>query len=139
VQRIIHIADAACSALTARAPRPRAVGLIATKGTVAAGFFQERLAACGCDCVLSSDEEQEALVLPAITAVKGHDLARAHELAVRACKQLQARGAEAIILACTEIPLAVEYGDDAITEACIDPTRELARACVAWWQAHRPR
>jgi aspartate racemase len=134
---VIHIADAACSALTARAPRPRTIGLIATEGTVAAGFFQERLAACSFDCVLSSAEEQESLVVPAITAVKRHDLARAHELAVRACRQLQARGAEVIMLGCTEMPPAVEYRSDPISKACVDPTRELAKACVAWWQRSR--
>ncbi|MCW5606143.1 MAG: aspartate/glutamate racemase family protein, partial [Burkholderiales bacterium] len=44
---VIHIADAACEDLARRGIVLQTAGLIATKGTVAAGFFQRCLAARG--------------------------------------------------------------------------------------------
>ena len=128
---ILHIADAACATLNG----VQRVGLLATQGTVAAGFYQSRLKARGVDCLLSSDDEQQTLVLPAIECVKRTDLVQAHALATRAAQSLLDRGAQAIIMGCTEIPLALEYRSSAVSAHCIDATRALARACVAWWRA----
>lgn len=133
---ILHIADAACAALGEASPRP--VGLIATDGTVAARFYQSRLAARGVQCLLSSTEEQSQLVLPAIECVKRTDLAQAHALASRAAQNLLDRGAQAIIMGCTEIPLAIEFKKSTVSVHCVDATRTLARACVAWWHNTAP-
>lgn len=129
---IIHIADAACAALAG--PAAWRVGLIATDGTIAAGFYQSRLKARGVECLLCEPADQGSLVLPAIECVKRTELAQAHALASRAAQHLLDRGAQAIIIGCTEIPLAIEYQPSAISGRCIDATRALARACVAWWQ-----
>jgi len=64
--------------------------------------------------------------------VKRNELASAHTLALKAAEALLARGAQAIVLGCTEIPLAIEHAPSAIGPACVDATRALARACVAW-------
>lgn len=130
---VLHIADAACEQLKVRRSDIDTVGLIATKGTVAAGFFQARLTARGLKCVLNTPEDQDRLVLPAIECVKRNDLAAAHDLAIRAVENLRERGAHAVLLACTEMPPAVEHRPSAIAEVCIDPTRALARACVEWY------
>ena len=127
---ILHIADAACDALKDQSVQR--VGLLATEGTVAAGFYQSRFAARGIECLLSSADDQRALVLPAIECVKRTDLAQAHALATRAARHLLDTGAQVIVMGCTEIPLAIEYQTSAITACCIDATRALARACVAW-------
>jgi aspartate racemase len=130
---ILHIADAACQDLAARGIAARRVGLIATKGTVAAGFFQQRCARHGIECLLSSVTDQDQLVLPAIEHAKRNELALAHPLALQAANNLRARGAEAILLGCTEIPPAMEYSRNEINAHCVDATRTLAKACVAWW------
>jgi aspartate racemase len=134
---ILHIADASCDELLAYQPGVKRVGLIATKGTVAARFFQDRFAARGIECIVSTDEEQDLLVLPSIVAVKTHALDEAHRLAIEACERLRARGAEAIVLGCTEMPVAVEHAHHPIRELCVDPTRALAKACARWWQERK--
>ncbi len=130
---ILHIADAACDALAGQTIKR--VGLLATQGTVAAGFYQSRLHARGAECLLSSDEEQRMLVLPAIECVKRTELVQGHALATRAAQRLLDRGAQSIVMGCTEIPLALEYQSSEVSAHCIDATRALARACVAWWRA----
>ena len=132
---ILHIADAVCSELEARSVRSGRVGLISTEGTARAGFYQNRFAAHGLDCMPSSREDQDTLVLPAIAAVKANDLARAHQLAITAVSRLHAAGAQAVVLACTETPVAVEFAPHPVAAHCIDATRALARACVAWHRA----
>lgn len=132
---VLHIADAVCDLLAERGIASGTIGLIGTDGTVHAGFFQQRFAAHGLACVVSSRADQDQLVLPAIAAVKANELGRAHELAVRAVTRLQAAGAQAVVLACTETPVAIDFAASAVSDRCIDATRALARACVRWHQA----
>jgi aspartate racemase len=135
---ILHIADAACAALAARGIHDGSVGLIATEGTLAAGFFQQRLEARGLDCIVNTRADQDQLVLPAIAAVKANDLRRAHALAVQAVENLIAAGAQAVVLACTETPLAIDHAASPVAAHCVDATRALARACVAWYRSANP-
>ena len=130
---LLHIAVAACDELAQRGVNATAVGVIGTRGTITAGFYQERLAARGIRALLSSEVDLTEFVLPAIAAVKRGDLPRAHELAVRACEQLRAAGAQSIILACTELPPALDLHPTEVATICVDATRALARACVRWW------
>lgn len=132
---VLHIADAACATLNERGFNSGKIGLIGTEGTVKAGFFQSRFAAHGLDCLVSSSADQDQLVLPAINCVKANDLERAHRMAIRAVENLLAAGARAVVLACTETPLAVEHMPNTVAAHCVDATRALARACVAWHRA----
>lgn len=129
---ILHIADAVCDLLMERGITSGTVGLIGTDGTVKAGFFQQRFAARSLSCVVSSRADQDLLVLPAIACVKANELERAHELAVSAVTQLLTAGARAVVLACTETPVALDFAASAVSDHCIDATRALARACVTW-------
>ncbi|HTD91223.1 MAG TPA: amino acid racemase [Burkholderiales bacterium] len=130
---ILHIADAVCDSLARQAIKR--VGLVATDGTIAAGFYQSRLAARGIDCLLSRDDDQRTLVLPAIDCIKRTDLAQAHALATRAARHLLDSGAQVIVMGCTEIPLAMEHEISDVSNHCVDATRALARACIAWSRA----
>ncbi len=131
---IVHIAEAVLAELSAREFRAGNVGLIATEGTVAAGFFQQRLRAIGLSIITSTEREQREWVLPAIDAVKRNALDLAHPLAVRACESLCERGADLVVLACTETPMAMDHAPHSVTTRCVDATRALAKACVAWWR-----
>ncbi len=129
---ILHIADAVCDLLAERGITTGSIGLIGTEGTLQAGFFQQRFAARGLGCIVSSTSDRQKLVLPAIAAVKVNQLPLAHTLAVQAVLRLHDAGARAVVLACTETPLAIDHAQSAATPLCIDATRALARACVAW-------
>jgi aspartate racemase len=129
---ILHIADAVCDLLAERGITSGKIGLIGTEGTIKAGFFQQRFAARGLDYLISSRADQDELVLPAIACVKANDLQRAHRLAIQAVANLLDDGACTVVLACTETPVAVEFAAHPASMHCIDATRALARACVAW-------
>jgi len=131
---ILHIADATLAQLALRRVGPGAVGLIGTKGTLAAGFFQQRLESQGYRCIVNSVTEQDELVLPAITHVKRNELDAARPLVEAAIAGLLANDAAVVVLACTEIPVVLDRIEPAAAALCIDATRALASACVAWWQ-----
>jgi len=129
---ILHIADAACAALVPHSGQR--IGLIATDGTIAAGFYQSRLQARGVQCLLCGAEDHQNLIVPAIEHVKRNELAQAHALATAAARHLLEQGAQAVILGCTEIPLAIEHQASDVTRHCVDATRALARECVRWYR-----
>jgi aspartate racemase len=126
---LLHIADCACAALGSEVAK---VGLIATKGTLAAGFYQQRLALRGCACLTNAQDEFDAWVTPGIGLVKAGDLQGAGALLQQAVAALLERGAQRVILACTEIPPALECVAAPQLQQCIDATATLADACIQW-------
>jgi aspartate racemase len=128
---IIHIADATCTSLQARAASGT-VGLLATAATLYSGFFRTRLERCGYKCIAPAHDEMQTLVLPAIAAVKRNDMASARTLAWAAVESLLARNAQKVVLACTELPLALETAGAPVARHCVDTLEALAGACVAW-------
>lgn len=134
----LHIADTALAAISTANPAGARLGLVGTRGTLTAGFYQQRFTACRVDCIMSTSDEQESLVDPAIEAVKANDLARATPLIEQAVEQLLARGAMSVVLACTEIPVVLDRFKPALAARCVDVTVALADACIEWWRSHDP-
>ncbi|MEQ9767744.1 aspartate/glutamate racemase family protein [Pectobacterium versatile] len=135
---LLHIADATLHALTqadeAKAS-PRKIGLIATHGTLNAGWYQQRFAAqLGAETVVPNEQEMTTLFVPGCYAVKRGELQHGGCLLDQLAAQLVERGAERLVLACTEVPPALEAVSSRWRDISIDPTRTLAQACVRIWQ-----
>jgi aspartate racemase len=134
---MLHIADTAHDALARVAPAPARVGLVATAGTLASGFYQRRLRAVGYDPVLPTEAELREAIVPAVEAVKAGAVARGGEGFTRAARALRDRGADAVILACTEVPPALAAVGLPRFVPCVDATEALAVACVEAWRNGR--
>lgn len=107
-----------------------AVGVLATAATLRSELYQRRLAAVGIRSVVPDPEVQHA-VEEAIRCVKSGTAHAGRPILERAINSLAGSGAEATVLACTELPVA--FGDSptaAGTTPVIDPTAALARAVV---------
>lgn len=95
-------------------PALQRVGVLATSGTLAVGLYQKRLQEAGLTPVEPTPAEIEGL-MDAIYGPRGVKSAGATDEAragLRAVGQaLVERGAQALILGCTEIPLALHDGD----------------------------
>ena len=134
----LHIVDAAADGLVAAGlPQGRVVGLIATKATLKAGMFQDRLRARGYASLVPTDEDLDRWTVPGIARVKANRLDEAATLFRPAIEALLAAGADRVILACTEVPPAFPPGDALLRDSCVDATEALARATVAWALARR--
>jgi aspartate racemase len=109
-----------------------AIGLLGTPGTIKSGIYQRHLAAAGFVTIEPDDETLATHVEPAIRAVKSGQIEAATRLADRAVAQLEARGAAAIVLGCTELPIAVNRTHTESGAPVVDSTTSLAWACVDW-------
>jgi len=114
--------DALLAAGVARA------GLLATDGTVQTGIYQRVFGGSGVELLLPGREEQAAVMDVIYRGVKAGDLS--HDVtAFRAvCESLLERGAERLILGCTELPLAFELYH--LDYPAADPTLELALGAI---------
>jgi aspartate racemase len=109
-----------------------AVGVLGTPGTIKSGIYQRHLAAAGFATVEPDDETLATYVEPAIRAVKSGQIEAATRLAYRAIEQLEVLGAAAIVLGCTELPIAVNRARTETGAPVIDSTTALAGACIDW-------
>lgn len=135
----LSIVDACCDMLPALAPAGAPIGLIATRATLQAQIFDARLRALGYVPVLPDEADLAGSILPAIEQVKAGDPAGAGPALEASVRRLLAAGAQAVVLACTETPLALDAVQSALRARCVDSNAALAHACVAWWKAHGER
>jgi aspartate racemase len=125
---LLHIGDAVRQHA---GDTPETIALMATTGTIRAGFYQRYLAAEHRRILLPTAAVQD-LINQSIAAVKIGDLTTANGYATNAAEALLAAGANRILLACTELPLALAASP--VSAQCLDATVCLAEACVSYSQ-----
>lgn len=132
--RLLHLIEETAGHLAAHHAGLRAVGVLSTTGTWRARVYPEVLEPRGLR-VVAPDEALQAEVHAAIydptygVKAVGRVTSRARAALERAIAILRDRGAEAIILGCTEMPLA--FPERVWAGApLVDPTLALARALI---------
>jgi aspartate racemase len=130
---ILHIVDAAANDLR-RIGTPRGtIGLMGTVPTLAMRLYQDRLSAQGWECIEPDPDQMRRLVLPAIGLVKVNRLVEAYAPLAEVVNSLASRGASAVVLGCTEIPLGIQAGPTAgLRVPVVDTVDALARAAIQW-------
>ena len=129
---ILHIVDAVCDELTSRGSTTGSVGLLCTEATLAARIYHDRLLKRGVEPMVNLPQERDEFINPAIDLVKMGRLEEAGRAVEHAVARLFERGVQTLALGCTEIPVSLEAVHFPAMEKCIDATRALARASVAW-------
>lgn len=105
--------------------------LLATEGTIRSGFYQRGLSLRGINFELPRSESEQGLVDTCIKSVKTGNLESAGDDLRTVLSAAQARAITHVILACTELPLALRFAGPT-TLTIVDTTEELARAVVAF-------
>jgi len=105
---ILHIVDSVAEELKSLNLSGKNIGILGTQGTIESGLYQTRLNDQGWNCIVPSKEEMSTLVQPAINLIKSGELEQSHPMFMSVVDSLIARGAQAVVLGCTEIPLAVK-------------------------------
>jgi aspartate racemase len=114
------------------------VGLLATSGTIESRVYHDAIIPAGFELIVPDAENQER-VMNAIYGPRGAKAGltrgECYDDLLAALISLARRGAEVIILGCTELPLLLAQNDafpvDGKTVAVLDPTDILARKCVS--------
>ena len=117
--------------LTAQALRERGVaaaGLLATDGTIQAGVYQKAFAGTGIRLLTPEGADQQAIMDLTYRGVKAGNLRHDPAPARRAMENLLGRGAQTLILGCTELPLAAKLYH--LDYPFTDPTLELALGAI---------
>jgi len=130
---VLHIVDAAHAELRRHAAPPGPVGIMATEAALAMRLYQDGLEVRGWRCVVPSAETMAVRVTPAIEMIKVNRVSEAYTLLSLCLDELVDQGVAAIIVACTEIPVALKTGPPPAVPI-FDTTDALAKSAVAWWQ-----
>lgn len=75
--------------------------------------------------------------MPGCYAVKRGKLAEGGELLSLQALALMARGAQQLVLACTEVPVALRAVEAPFLSLTHDPAQSLAERCSRLWQDYR--
>ncbi|MBR2829577.1 MAG: amino acid racemase [Solobacterium sp.] len=118
-------------ALTRDALKERGIqraGLLATDGTVETGIYQKTFAGSGIELLVPEGEDQKAVMEIIYDGVKAGRTDFDTGAFRKTCEHLLARGAEVLVLGCTELPPA--FADYHLDYPNIDPTLELALGAI---------
>lgn len=125
---VLHIAEEAVAEAVRRYPHVQTVGILGSLATARLHLYRSRLKARGLRTISPSDEDQ-ALVMEAIAAVKAGDKGPAvHSKILGVAERLAVQGAQLLFTAFTELPLILRDGDTSVP--VLDPTQALAQAAV---------
>lgn len=104
---IIHIVDSVVDELKSQGITSGTIGIIGTKATMQFGLYQEHFRKLDYSCITPSTLEMDTLVQPAIDLIKANNLLAAQELLLEAIRNLHVWNVDAVVLGCTELPLAI--------------------------------
>jgi aspartate racemase len=134
--RLLHMVEEVAEFVRQTWPDARRIGVLSTIGAQRSGIYPAVLGRHGLETVTLADSEHQELVHDSVydpeygikaRANPASNLARANVLT--AVTRARAAGAEVVVLACTELPLAVP---EHVVEGTpiVDATRVLARALI---------
>jgi len=126
---ILHVVDAVADRLVRLDGAGGRIGLLATDGTVAAGVYQSRMGGRGFACV-APDASGQGDVMRAVRLVKAGRPDEATGMLEKAALRLLAADCRQIVMACTEIPLALANVAEPLRHRLVDATDALACAAV---------
>ena len=110
---LLHIADATATSITAAGCRR--VALLGTRYTMEQPFYVAHLRRHGIACIVPQDDDRDALHALIFDELCKGEVAPSARARLQAIVARQvARGAEGVVLGCTELPLALQAADVAV-------------------------
>lgn len=109
------------------------IGLLATNATLAMGLYQKNIEGLGFKCI-NPDQLGQEKVMESIYSLKAGNIAQAESLMAEQVATLFQRGAEVIVLGCTEVPVILAKEIKQHPEKFIDSTASLVRAGIRWYE-----
>jgi aspartate racemase len=126
---LLHIVEPTARAIQARGLTR--VGLLGTRFTMEQAFYVERMRRLGIECVVPEEPDRTAvhdIIYRELCLGAVKDASR--ETYLRIVDRLLARGAQGMVLGCTEICMLI--GEDDLRVPAFDTTRLHATAAAEW-------
>ncbi len=127
---ILHIVEASAQKVARNDAATRTVGVLSTEGTDRMGIYRSVLESHDFEVITPTPDDFHALVSPAIADVKAMRIRQAEAKFDQACDRLFDRGAQQIILGCTEIPLGMRHRHVDKPDTFVDSTQALVDAVL---------
>ena len=126
---VIHIIDE--TAAEAKRRSVRTVGLLGTRYTMEHPFYRDRLSALGVEAIVPEEAERSRIHEIIFGELcQGERNPSSKTEALRIVERLRDRGADGIVLGCTELPLLLQPEDSELP--LLDTTLIHAKAAVAF-------
>lgn len=126
---VLNMIEETVDAVAREHPRCKTVGLLATSGTVRTKLYENAFAKRGIRVVYPDEACQQNCVMSAVYSIKsGGDREKQARLLARAADEVAGKGAQVIVLGCTEIPLAFDASRTRLP--VVNATRVLAQAAI---------
>jgi aspartate racemase len=107
---VIHIADAAAKEITKKGLSK--IGLLGTKLTMEMDFYTKKLSEAGIESLVPEKPDREFIHSSIMNELLVEEFrAETKERFLKIINDLEQRGAQAIVLGCTEIPLLIKQDD----------------------------
>jgi len=130
---ILHMIRETVRYVVGHYPECRRIGLLATSGTIRSGLYEKEFAASGRQTILPDEKIEAECVMKAIVNIKaGSGKKESEDLLAAAGAHLEAKGAQVLVLGCTEIPLA--FNPERAKVPVVNATRVLAEAAIRTFQ-----
>ncbi|MGX9418817.1 cysteate racemase [Vibrio sp. WJH972] len=110
----------------------KCIGILATNATIKTDIYADAIRENDME-VLTPTEAEQNQVMEGIYAVKSGDVEKGRQLMEPIFDSLIARGADGVILGCTEIPLAFDSLSSDKKEKSLDSLDLLADQCVQYY------
>jgi len=134
--KLLNMIEETANFMTVNHPTVTKIGVLSTTGTYKSGVYTKALQFKGFEVILPPLDMQESLIHPSIyhpiygiKTVSNPIHPQARKNLLKGFSYLKEQGAQAVILGCTEIPLAITE-KEIDTIKIIDPTSILARALI---------
>jgi aspartate racemase len=126
--QVINMITEAVNIVSGLNPAVRNVGVLAWHEALTSGLYQRELSARGYTPIIPSQAEIPA-ISNLIIAIKDNNVKHSdRDSAIQVGRELLKRGAEAVVLGCTELPLSLSQDDFDVP--VIDATLALAQSVV---------
>jgi len=131
---IIHMIKATSLEVARVYPQVRKVGLLATTGTIESKLYEGVLEKMGFEVIVPDDSIEHHKVMKAVEGIKAKTDPQLNEdLLFEAAEHLVNKGAELLVLGCTEIPLA--FNPRRTEVPVVNATRVLAETAVRMYDS----
>lgn len=127
---LLHIVEATAAQIRRRRPAAVTVGVLSTLGVCRMNIYTEALRKLGFEVMVPTDADFSSLISPGIASIKANKVRDAEPLLESAAARLRERGAEVIVLGCTEIPIGMRRQCESDPTRFIDSTEALALAAI---------
>ena len=106
-------------------------GLLGTKAAIRSRVYQEAFGKGGLEILEPSEGQQEIVTRAITTILSGKNYDDAREILLAAVGSLKKRGAEGVVLACTDLPIVIQKAEGV---RLLDTADIIARAAVEYWR-----